>query len=225
MSCPEGAVLLIGLQLSDSAFPTGGFAFSSGLEALVGEEIVSSEGDLAVVMHEELVHRWNTMDRVLLARAWDAPAPAERLVVDLAAEVRSVNHVLRRGSRRAGSALLSSFSRLGYADAIDYYELVRSSAAPGHLPVAQAVGYRAAGLDLAMAQMVSGWSMLAGLANAAVRIGVVGHLGAQRALNQLRPVLAAKLVDPTPSDLSAFNPLADIAAARVIAGRTRMFAT
>lgn len=54
------------LQLGDSAFPAGGFAFSWGIEGLAADGLLSNRGDLDGVIADHLAQRWASMDRILL---------------------------------------------------------------------------------------------------------------------------------------------------------------
>ena len=85
--------------------------------------------------------------------------------------------------------------------------------------------YRDAGLELAAAELVSGWTLASGLVSAAVRLGVVGHVEAQRSLAAARAVLAELLAEPVPAGVppSSFTPLIDIAVSRT--RPLRMFTT
>ena len=100
---------------------------------------------------------------------------------------------MREGSRRAGRALLGVSARLGGALALGYRARLSADPRLGHLPVAQAIAYRDAGLDLGSAEVVSGWTLVNGLVSAAARLGVIGHVEAQQCLIAARRTLAELL--------------------------------
>src|SRR5579871_1805186 len=127
----DAARLLAALQFGDSAFPTGGFAFSWGLEGLVADGLVETPADVAEIIEDQLVHRWNTMDRALLVGALRAADIEDAVGLDHLAEAATASEPLRSGSRRAGRALLGVFSRLGYPRATAYRAMVEAGAAPG----------------------------------------------------------------------------------------------
>ncbi|MGA9872359.1 MAG: urease accessory UreF family protein [Rhodococcus sp. (in: high G+C Gram-positive bacteria)] len=197
------------LRLGDSAFPSGGFAFSSGLEGAVRDGFVVHEADVLAFAEEAVTGRWHTMDRVLLRCAWTDPFRADRL-----AEASSAISTLREASRRAGAALLSTFASLGTTGVVDYRGDVLRGSTPGHLPVAQAVCYQGNGLRMVDAEAVGGWHVLAGIASAALRLGVTGHLGSQRIMESAGPVLASTLERLPDKEPSSFTAFADIAAQR-----------
>jgi urease accessory protein len=219
--------LLAAIRFGDSAFPSGGFAFSSGLEGAYRDGLVLDEGDVSAFAAEQLESRWHQGDRVLLRLAWAQRDPSE---VDALAEAVATMSVLRESSRRAGAATLATFAALGDnadegSDAVaDYRARVLAGVVPGHLAVAQAICLRAAGLILETAETVSGWQALSGITGAALRLGIIGHLGAQRVTTALTP-LVLDLLRQEPRDTPAtFTVFADIAAQRRNDG-ARLFAS
>jgi urease accessory protein len=216
--------LLAAIRFGDSAFPSGGFAFSSGLEGSHRDGLVLDEADVTAFAAEQLDGRWHACDRVLMRLAWAADDPA---AVDGTAEAVAVMSVLREASRRAGAATLATFaSILGTApgSVVDYRDRVLAGSAPGHLAVAQAVCLRAAGLTLETAETVAAWQVLSGITGAAMRLGIVGHLGAQRITTALTPRVL-DLLTRRPRDTPAtFTAYADIAAQRRGDG-VRLFAS
>jgi urease accessory protein len=224
---PDVVALLTALQFADSAFPSGGFAFSWGLEGLEADGLVDDASGVAEIAEEQLTYRWNTMDRILLRRAYAATDVAALAAVDLQAEAATLSAQMRTGSRRAGRALLGTSARLGHAAARAYREATHADERLGHLAVAQGVVFKAAGLALPLAEMLSAWAVVSGLAGAAVRLGMIGHVEAQQTATSLRPVLARLLAGDPPSGarLASFTPLTDIAVARGASRHMRMFAT
>jgi len=219
--------LLTALQFADSAFPSGGFAFSWGLEGLEADGLVGDAAGVAEIAEEQLIYRWNTMDRLLLRRAYAAADVATVATADLQAEAATLSAEMRAGSRRAGRALLGSSARLGYAAALAYREATRTDARLGHLAVVQGVVFKAAELALPMAEMLSAWAVVSGLASAAVRLGMIGHVEAQAIATSLRPVLVQLLAGdpPTGERLASFTPLTEIAVMRGASRHMRMFTT
>jgi urease accessory protein len=214
-------------QLADSAFPSGAFTFSWGMEGLVEEGLLASRAALADVVEEQIALRWTGMDRPLLARAHAAKDLAELLAVDQTAEAATASTALRAGSRRAGRRLLGAFAGHRSPAIHAYRDAIRDMEEAGHLPVVQGLVFREAGLGLEAALVVSGWTAASGLVSAALRLGVVGHRDAQEILHALRPRIAeasAVPVDPDESPWS-FTPVIDIALARAAGRPGRMFAT
>jgi len=218
--------LLPALRFADSAFPSGGFAFSSGLEGSHRDGFVQDETDVVDFIAEQLENRWQHHDRVLFRRAFAAHTTADVVSIDDTAEALATMSVLREASRRAGAATLVTFAAVLPAKAAvtEYHQQVRTGASAGHLPVAQAVCLHAAGLTRDIAETVTAWQLLNGITGAALRLGIVGHLGAQRVITALTPVLLEVLGMPPPRTPAAFTAFADIAAQRRGDG-TRLFAS
>lgn len=223
----DAAATLAVMQYGDSAYPAGGFAFSWGVEGLAADGWIKRASDLETVVREHLLHRWNSMDRPLLARGYRAATLLELQDVDLYAEAATLSAEMRQGSRRAGRALIGVGARRGGALAIGYRTSLDADERLGHLSVAQAIAYRDAGLDLASAEIVSGWTLIYGLVSAAARLALIGHVEAQDCLDVGRRELAELLNEPCPEDSipSSFTPLIDIAVSRGRARTARLFAT
>jgi len=223
----DAAKLLLALQFGDSAFPSGGFAFSWGLEGLAADGLIDGEDDVAEIIAQQLTSRWACMDRILLGRAYAAVDLDAVVRVDLLAEAATLSAPMRAGSRRAGRALLGVCARLGVEGVAAYRDAAAGDGRLGHLAVAQGVVFRAVGMTLAMAEALSGWAVVSGLTSAAVRLGLIGHVQALKMAGALRAVLSGLLAAAVPeaAELSSFTPIVDIAVTRNAQRDMRMFAT
>jgi len=208
--------LLRGLQFADGQFPSGGFAFSWGIESLAADGLLTRAG-WPDFLAGQMEHRWAPHDRPLIAHAFRAARDHAALVeLDELAEALSIASAAREGSRRAGAALLGTHARLGTPGAAEYRALVTAETTPGHLPVVMGLVLAGAGLDLQTALAVSAHSSAQSLGSAAVRLGLIGALDAQSALQRLQPRLSELIADPIPpvDDIGSFTPLTDIAMMR-----------
>ena len=206
--------LLIALQVSDSTFPSGGFAFSQGLEAAhrLADEI--GPFDLEGFIKNQIIHRWASGDRVALVRAYRLSMSIKKLeALDLEIEASIAIEALRTGSQRNGRALLLTFERMGNEKAIQYRGSIRSKTAIGHLPIAQALVWSDLNLSEQTVVVISGYQCISALATAAVRLGLVGAIDVQRIISRLLPVVTLEARRPVLENelMSSFIPLSEIA--------------
>lgn len=215
------------LQLGDSAYPAGGFAFSWGIEGLAADGMLANRNELDRVIADQLTRRWATMDRILLRKAFQARNCEAIAEVDRLTEAGTPSAEMRDGSRRAGRALLGVWVKLEGPLSIAYRDQVSVDARLGHLPIAQAVVGRDAGFSLDAAELVSGWTLVTGLVSAAVRLGIIGHIEAQQSQAAARGLLGELLADTPGADAlpASFTPFIDIAVSRGPLRHVRMFTT
>jgi urease accessory protein len=219
------SALLTSLQYGDSAFPSGGFAFSWGLEGLHQDGLVSTQADVFGFIEDLLLNRWRTFDRIVLHRVYtDRSALVE---LDLEVERATWSAPMRKGSRRAGRALLAVSARLGSHAALAYRSVVSGDDRLGHLPVIQGIVWKDVGVPLSHAETLGAWSLVSNLVSAAVRLGIFGHLGAQSLLSEVRDVIIGVLAEQPERDapLTSFTPVADIALMRHDRRDMRLFST
>ena len=96
-------------QLADSAFPTGGFAHSNGLEAAWQHGEVRGRSDLLAFAENSLDQQGHAGLPFVLATFG---APATLAEVDAFCEAFLSNHVANRASRLQGRALGSAMERI-----------------------------------------------------------------------------------------------------------------
>jgi urease accessory protein len=217
--------LLTALQFGDGLFPGGGFAFSWGLESLIADGQLTRAG-FAPFVDGQLRHRWASFDRVVTAHAHAAACDLARLLdLDDLADAFMTVEAIRVGSRRAGGALLATHLRLGTNGAAALSDAVKRGEGYGHLAVAQGALLAGAGLDRAATLAVSAYAMAQAFGTAAIRLGLIGHLDAQRALSGLRVCIAALVAEDVPAteEIHGFTPIADIAAMRHVDRTLRLF--
>lgn len=216
--------LVAAMQFGDGQFPSGGFAFSWGLETLVSEGLIRREG-LGAFIASQLEHRWGTFDRVILVLAHRAIDEAELADLDDWVDAFTLAEAQRTGSKRAGRALLDTHARLETPGAASYRARVIAGRGTGHLPVAQGIVLRGAGLSEGAASAVAAYSVVSGFGTAAIRLGLASHLDIQRIMSALRSPIAALVDAPVASraDVSSFVPLSDIALMRHPTRPLRLF--
>jgi urease accessory protein len=219
--------LLTALQYGDSFFPSGGTAFSWGLEALCADRQVTSADDVRRFLEGQLRQRWATCDRLFLVAAHRVSENLDAVTaLDHLLEAMTLPRELREGATRAGGALLSIHERLGTAGARDYRARMRAGEAPGHLPVVQGLLLAGVGLEERAAATVSAHALSVSVVSAALRLSIITHVDAQRILSATRGLLAALLAEPVPdvAQAAVYTPATDVAAMRHESQTARLFA-
>ncbi|WP_341358680.1 urease accessory UreF family protein [Georgenia sp. M64] len=215
---------LAALLHSDSALPSGSFAFSWGLEQLYQDEVLGDD-PLEDVLAWYLTGRWAGFDRYFVQRSFVAATQEERVGVDRYCTAATVSAVVRETSTRAGRTFLRPWSRMRFPATEDFAARVQDGRADGHLAVVQGLVFRECGMDEASACAVSGWSSASSLASAAVRLGKVGALAAQKALVGTVDVLEDLLRTPVPNAPTSWSVIHDLAMERHALRDSRLFAS
>ncbi|MBI6576827.1 urease accessory UreF family protein [Pseudomonas viridiflava] len=235
---------LLAMQQADSFFPTGAVAWSWGLETLKAdghlgpiervpprrrqrETRPDRSAEVCGFVEGQLRHRWNSFDRAFLVAAWQSADDLEYLMtLDAQVEALTMAEELRQGSRRVGQALLGVHVALGTPGAARYQQQVLAGETPGHLPVLQGLIWKQLGMQLEHCQLAAAHGLCTGLVSAAVRLGVMGHIDAQRVLTAIQPLITQLLADaaPEPDNASGFTPMAEIAVMRHETQELRLFA-
>ena len=224
---PDLSNLLGALQHADSFFPSGSVSFSWGLETLHADRMVVTAPQLAEFVEGQLRHRWATNDVCALTAAFRAGGQFDRIAaVDDIVEAMTLAPEWRDGSRRAGASLLNVHAKLDTPGAAEYRERVQRKTALGHMSVMQGMLWRAVGMTEETCRAVSAHTLCTGLVGAALRLGMIGHLDAQKVMLHVRPVLVDLLrLEPADAEaIHAYTPQAEIAAMRHEDQDSRLFA-
>jgi urease accessory protein len=193
-------------QMTDSAFPVGGYAFSDGLEAYVQQGRIRSAAELRQWLAGQLQLGWGRLDLPAAALAWQAwPNPAACIELDQYLTAAKAVAGPREASLRVGAHLARSLQVL-YPDIwlpVSHHAVVFGAAARA-LGVAQ---------PDALAALASQWLM--GKATAATRLFSIGGLEVQGVVHSLEEELAQAVQaagQTLLSELGSFSPGLDLAA-------------
>lgn len=183
-------------------FPTGGFAYSAGLEQAVADELVHDENTLHVWLETLLMHGsfWN--EAVLIAAAHRGDTGVAELATALASSAERHRETLDQGA-----------AFLDAASAWQTYAVSRETP----LPVALGAVCKQAGIPLADTLIATLQTLVSNQLQAAIRLSLIGQTGAARLLAALEPKIlatAAKAETSTMDDLGGSAFLADIMSAR-----------
>jgi urease accessory protein len=198
-------------QLADSAFPTGGFAHSGGLEA--------------AQQHGEVRGGESLMEylRVSLRQLAQAAMPFAHATflgtqdfeeVDQRCDAFFSNHVANRASRAQGQAFVASAERiLGGEDLKAFREQLLAEDARAHFASVFGVVVRLLSLEAAAAARLFVFTQLRGSISAAVRLNIVGPGEGQSIQHRLTDAAegaARRFGQVTLEDAAQIAPLLDL---------------
>ena len=206
--------LLSLLQVSDTAFPTGSFAHSMGLEAFYDAGELSDADDLRCFVELSL-KSLATSDCVVLRAAYAADSVEELNWVDQLLAATKLTRELREASAATGRRFLASVEALGVEDDLSskFADSARDGGSPGNLAVG--FGVAASGLEAGLADALRAYlySTAASLVAAGQKLIPLGGSTAQRVLYGLQReiVEAANTSQSVEVDeMYAFAPMIDI---------------
>jgi len=242
--------LLVSLQLTDSAFPSGMYTLSHGLEGFAQAKAVTPES-VPLLLADLLRHSVGPADATALALAhratvagdWDA-----LVEVDERLYASKLNRELRLASARTGRQLLDTAVLAlsggddggpddggpddGAPDGIGplarYAGLVAAKRSPGCQPVAVGVVHAANRVPVDRAVASDLFAFCSSFVGAALRLRLTDHRRAQVALRGAAPVIrevTAAALGRELADIGGCTPVADVMSACHERAQARMFAT
>jgi urease accessory protein len=186
-------------QLLDSAFPSGAFAHSSGLESAWQQGLVRDAAELRGLAETFLMQQARGPAALTVAAC---RRPGRFAELDALAEAMLANHVANRASRAQGIALGQAAARIfGHRE-------ITGHAAPVLGVIAESLG-----LSDERAARAAIFVALRGFLSAAVRLGAVGAFEAQalqRSLAESADRAAALALTIDPDDAAQAAPVLDL---------------
>ncbi|MFD7868647.1 urease accessory protein UreF [Streptomyces sp. NPDC057682] len=223
--------LLVSLQLTDSAFPSGFYTLSHSLEGYAQAGAVDA-ASLPDLLNDLLRHGVGPADATALALAHRATAAGEPDAV-----VRVDHHLLatklgremRQAATRTGRQLLDLGSEVfDRPEIAAYFARVVGGEAPGTQAVAAGVIYAATGVPARQAVAADLFAFCVSFAGAALRLRLTDHRTAQTLLRGAAPVIEETVEAALRRDLDDLG--ATVFASDVMSGRheraeARLFAS
>jgi urease accessory protein len=227
------AQLLVSLQLSDSAFPSGFYAMSHGLEGFLQQGLVSPE-TVGGLLEDMLVRTVGPSDATALARAhgaatrrdWDAVVELDRQLFasKLSAELRAAS--VRSGRQLADIASEAYAGTPGGDDLATWAALVKARRTPGCQAIVTGVAYAATGVPVEQAVVSDLFAFAVSYSGAALRLRLTDHRSTQALLRRIQPTIEAVAADAVARpalDIGGFAPVGDIMSASHERAHARLF--
>ena len=220
------------LQLSDSFFPTGLYATSSGLEALSQTKKLRSK-DISQFITMQLQQVMGPSDCTAMGYAYESCKRndiVELLHADESLYYMKLIEETRTASTRSGSQLLKCVSSfVKNKKMLKEYQIAISK---GKATGVYAVSFGLVTSSLNIPKKKAGMMLLYGLAvsivGAAMRLGIVQHIEGQRIIHDLGPIILQTVfenIDRQIVDMWQFAPSLDILQMKHEAMNSKMFIT
>lgn len=184
--------LLVSLQLTDSAFPSGFYTLSHSLEGFAQAGAVDADS-LPSLLEDLLLHAVGPADATALALAHRATraGDVEAVVgIDEHLFATKLGREMRQAATRTGRQLLDLAQEVfGHPEIGDYFGRVVRREAPGTQAVAAGIIYAATGVPAPQAVASDLFAFCASFAGAALRLRLTDHRRAQTLLRGAAPVI------------------------------------
>lgn len=208
--------LLNGLRFVDSFFPSGGYAYSSGLEAAIQAGAVKDSADLSRYV-EDLLRGGMSRREALAARVASEAGLAGHLEmareVDLELESMKTGRETRLASRQMGRQVIRIAAEQVEGKAIlkNYLAAVEADQTPGHLAVSLGVTLGASGWKSEETVAAFLYQTAVGFVSAAMRLLPIGQREGQHVLDGWLPLIDRISCEVNPdAPLCSWSPVQDI---------------
>lgn len=205
----DGLPFIHGLQLTDSAFPVGAFAYSDGLETAASTGLVHDAASLTAWMDHFLEAVFIPCEGLALVKCMMSLAAGDfEILRHIDEELTAIRPSTagRAASTGVGKRLLSLYTSICGDQQIP--------ALPhGNAAAAYAVVFFHRGLTPRDAALAYGYNRLAGIISAGLRLISIGHQQGQLLLTKTidrLPAAADRIMQMTGEPLRAFSPALDI---------------
>lgn len=221
--------LLKGLRFVDSFFPSGGYAFSSGLEAAVQGGAVRNAEELSRYVVESLTTGMGEREAVTVGIAHEAYVSG---VLDMAfktdkeLEAMKLGRESRTASRQMGRQVMRlAANQLARQPLIeDYLAAVEAEQTPGHLAVSLGLTLAAAGWSKEDTIAAFLYHTATGYVAAAMKLLPIGQREGQRLLESWLEVIERVSLNASHQQvLQSWSPIQDIYAMRHSRLESRLF--
>ncbi len=221
--------LLTGLRFVDSFFPSGGYAFSSGLEAAVQGGAVRNAEELSRYVVESLTTGIGEREAVAVGLAHDAAVSGLMeiaLKTDQELEAMKLGRESRTASRQMGRQVirLASTQHARHLLIEDYLAAVEAEQTPGHVAVSLGLTLAAAGWSKEDTIAAFLYQTATGFVAAAMKLMPIGQREGQRLLEGWLEVIERVSHKAAHQQvLQSWSPVQDIYAMRHSRLESRLF--
>jgi urease accessory protein len=210
------------LQANDTAYPSGSYAHSFGLEELVEAGVVRTAADLRAYLERQVLPALLTFEIPFFVRAHAgvlANDVSALLAIDAELDAWRIPAELRDASRRIGSQRLDLLHQL---DPSPLVLRIREASPRCHHLIVTAL--ELSSLPVAHAARAFGFQSVACLTAASMKLMRIGQTACQKTAREALATLGEKIDDAlSQSPDGWFNPLIEIASFRHARAHARLF--
>ncbi|MEP7151422.1 MAG: urease accessory UreF family protein [Nitrospira sp.] len=221
--------MLHGLRFIDSFFPSGGYAYSSGLEAAVQGGAVRSGDDLLLYVEDMFRQGVAHREAVAVAVAHEALVRNDiqaALWIDHELHAMKIGYESRVASQQMGRQVVKiAVEKLDtHAVVREFYAAMEAERTPGHFPVALGLTLANAGWDKMEAIAAFCYQTAVGFVSAGLKLLPIGQREGQHLLERWMPILDDCASRASESQaMIAWTPIQDIYAMRHGRLESRLF--
>ena len=208
--------LLQGLRFIDSFFPSGGYAFSSGLEAAVHGKAVRDGKEFARYVEDVLRNSLSLREAIAVAvahRAVTSGKLSAALTIDGELDAMKIGRESRLASRQMGRQVIRVAAEQFEGDAVlqQFHARVEEGRTPGHLPVSVGLTLAACGWSREETVAAYLYQTAVGFVSAAMKLLPIGQREGQNLLEKWSPLLTELSRNTTKkSVMVSWSPVQDI---------------
>lgn len=221
--------LVQGLRFVDSFFPSGGFAYSSGLEAAVQGGVVRNADDLAKYVEDVLRNGMGRREAVAVALAHEAVSTGMlpiALDADRELDAMKLGRESREASRQMGRQVIRIAAEQSDGNRLlhDFLAAVEAGRTPCHLAVCLGLVLAASGWSREDAVAAYLHQAATGFISAALKLLPIGQREGQRLLDGWMPLMAELSGGAQPGlSMTSWSPVQDICAMKHGRLESRLF--
>jgi urease accessory protein len=222
---------LVAWQLADSAFPSGSYTLSHGLEGYAQDGAITA-AEVPALLDDLLLHAIGPADGTALALAHRGASAGDWELVRSADErlhASKLTREPRQASLRIGRQLLDLCGEVFPSPPLARLtELVAAGAMPGTQAVVVGVVYAGAGVDRDRAVAADLFAFCTSFAGAALRLRLADHRSAQTLIRGAAPAITQATdaaLRRRLDDIGGCAPLADAMSARHELAEAKLFAS
>ena len=181
------------LQIHDSAFPTGSFAHSFGMETYIQENVIRNEDDLREFCDMYIRHNLASTDAIIAKEAYNLTKNRDikgLIHLENICQGIKLSPETRKGSSMMGRRFLQTVYPLSDEEFLTiWYEKVKSKEIQGHYPVVYGIYTAMLGVDVKMSLETFLYSSITALVQNAVRAVPLGQMSGVKTTFALLPTI------------------------------------